>query len=278
MLCFQVVKTVLDELYARIDLPTDEQKDQLIKQRLKYLGQIYNNLPEGLQVDHSDIATRFAYIQRYVTCHANLVYQAIEGTPELGNLFDASKVHMTCLGGGPGSELVGVLKFLLVNDKNPRLHCTLYDKEKRWGECWSDLADKVGSTINIQTHCESMDVLDSDDWGSNVKYLQSDLFTMIYFLSEIEAKRAEAEPFFHNLFDKAKPGAFFLFIDNKHTKYYGWFDELIEGHSFEVIKSYTENMRIDDLKEQKVDLGVYFDKFGHPKLTANAALRFCKKV
>jgi hypothetical protein len=113
--------------------------------------------------------------------------------------------------------------------------------------------DKLNHTLEFNSHCEPMDVLDDEDWNSNVKYLESDLFSMIYFLSEIEPKKKQATPFFNNLFSNAKAGSLFLFLDNGHTYYYEWFDQLIAGHGIEVLKSPQEYTYIHDLDEQKSD-------------------------
>lgn len=277
MLCFQLVKTVLDELYERLPYSSEFQKDQAIKEKLSYLGRAYENLRGGLQIDHADLTTRFAYIYKYVTCHANLVYQTIQSAPPLQSLFNQQKVKITCIGGGPGSEIIGILKYLLELRKSPKLRFNLYDREKRWGECWNDVDDKLDLPMEFNSHCEPMDVLVEADWGSNSKYLQSDLFSMVYFLSEIETKKKEATPFFENLFTNARAGSFFLFLDNGHTYYYEWFDQLIEGRGIDVLASAEERTQIYDLDEQKSDLEVYYEKFGYPKMRANIAYRICQK-
>lgn len=277
MLCFQLVKTVLDELYERIPYGSESQKDAAIKDRMDHLGRAYENLRQGLPIDHSDITTRFAYIYRYTTCHANLVYQTIKAVKPLRTLFDQEKVKITCIGGGPGSEIIGILKYLLETKKNPKMRFTLYDREKRWGECWNDVDDKLDLPMEFNSHCEPMDVLDYNDWSSNSKYLQSDLFTMVYFLSEIETKKIGATPFLENLFTNAKSGSLFLFIDNGHRFYYEWFDQLIAKHGIDVLASAQGDTHIHDLDEEKTDLGVYYLKFGSPKLKAKIAFRVCRK-
>jgi putative SAM-dependent methyltransferase len=281
MLCFQLVKTVLDELYKRLPYESDIEKDKAIGMQIGYLRDSYKNLHLGRQINHGDITTRFAYIYTYVTCHANLVYQIIKLSPELEALFDPRsdrrRVKITCIGGGPGSELIGILKYLLKTEKQPKLGFTLYDKEKKWGECWNDVDDKLDLPMEFNSHCEPMDVLDYEDWSSNSKYLESDLFSMIYFLSEIFKKKEAATPFFENLFTNAKSGSLFLFLDNNHIDHYGWFDELIAGHRIEVLKSAQGPDRIHDWGEEKTDLEIYYKKFDPPKLTGQIAWRVCRK-
>jgi hypothetical protein len=215
MNCFQLVKSVLDELYRRVPGKRDPEKDRLINDHLKSLRTSYAQLTIKNTVDHSNLASRFAYIYRYVTSHANFVYQVILKSKALQNLFNRERVTITCIGGGPGSDFLGVIKYLERVDKKPALKCILYDKENAWGECWNDVDEKLSTQLQINTFCQTFDVTKRPSWENNSKYLSSDLFTMIYFLSEVYSLRQDAEPFFLNMFQSAKRGALFLFLDNK---------------------------------------------------------------
>ena len=84
---------------------------------LRKLEQNYAHLVYENNVDHSDLVSRFAYIYKYVTCHANLVSQTIAESDELGALFNREKVNVTCIGGGPGSDFLGILKYVLLNKR-----------------------------------------------------------------------------------------------------------------------------------------------------------------
>lgn len=95
-------------------------------------------------------------------------------------------------------------------------------------------------------------------------------------MSEVFSNKANAEPFFENLFAKAKKGAIFLYADNNSSIFHNWFDELAKKNSLTTIKSTAKDFRID-WKEEKKDLGVYYEKFGDPKLTADIAYRICQK-
>jgi hypothetical protein len=111
MNCFQLVKTVLDEIYPQIPYENEADKDNEIKKRFTYLEEKYRYLLiKDMPVDYHDPITRFAYIYRYVTCHANIVYQVINGSPILAQMFDNERVNVTCIGGGPGSDFLGILK------------------------------------------------------------------------------------------------------------------------------------------------------------------------
>jgi len=98
--CFQLIKTVLDEAYGDIPGATEREKDDAIKRELNRLGRQYRKLWKTGCLDYSDPTTRFAYIYRYVTAHANLVYNHVRSCDHLASLFDEPKVQVACIGGG----------------------------------------------------------------------------------------------------------------------------------------------------------------------------------
>ncbi|MEG4214478.1 hypothetical protein QUA27_05405 [Microcoleus sp. Pol14C6] len=277
MNCFQIIKSVLDEAYAEI--PGNEaEKDKVIKDELEDLQKKYSKLSQECNINYSDPTTRFAYIYAYVTSHSNLVCSIIQQNTVLGNLFDNQKVKVACIGGGPGSDFLGILKYLMTNKKSPNIQFHLYDREKSWAESWSDVNDKVEDLeFRISTSWLPLDVTKRDDWKSNIKYFQSDLFTMIYFMSEVFSLRDSAEEYFAHLFDRAKIGSLFLFIDNNSSHFYEWFDQLAANHKIDILRSNETNMKVP-FDEEKSDLGKYFAKFSSPKLTANVAYRIGQKI
>jgi hypothetical protein len=49
-------------------------------------------------------------------------------------------VSITCIGGGPGSDFLGIIKYLEHVEKKPALKRILYDKENAWenaGMMWT---------------------------------------------------------------------------------------------------------------------------------------------
>lgn len=127
MKCFKLIKDVLDEIYA--ELPAAD-RDARIRAELTALSKSYKTLLRAPVIDYANPAARIAYIFRYVTSHANMVYQIIDTCDELRKCLDKSRVVLTCVGGGPGSDLLGVLKYLEENGKFPQLSCWLLDRER----------------------------------------------------------------------------------------------------------------------------------------------------
>ena len=277
MNCFQLVKTVLDEIYDQIPFNSELAKDQAIINRLALMGPRYRNLLGNVSpISYDDPVTRFAYICRYVTSHANMVYTLIGSSSILSALFDFDKIDVTCIGGGPGSDLLGILKFMLNQQKSATLRCLLYDKEQAWGDSWNDVDDKLSAPFRVSTFFQPFDVALPNTWAQQTKYLNSDLFTLVYFMSEIHRVKNEAEPFFTNLFSKSKQGALFLYVDNDNSTFYDWFDAMVRQNALRVLDSNSTKLGMD-WDEEKRDLGRYYAKFGNPKLEGEVAYRICQK-
>ncbi len=276
MNCFQIIKTVLDEAYAEIP-GTDDKKDAAIQKQMTALTAEYGKLCEKGCLDYSDPARRFAYLFRYTTSHANLVFARIRESTALREVFDQKDVTISCVGGGPGSDFLGVLKYCERANKNPDLTCHLLDRDSAWGESWSDVGKKVGGSLQLTTHFNPFDVTAQEKWRVFKKHFQADFFTLIYFMSEVYALRNAATPYFNCLFGSMKGGALLLFIDNNSPEFRDWFDELATNHDLEILESAGGTMQLP-AHEEKCDLEPYKARLKRdPKLKADVAWRVVRK-
>lgn len=311
MSCFQTIKEALDVLYTRIPATSEKEKDNIIKQALNQLQDDYRSLykaskrdlddyhpfdydpfdcdlpiydGEAQGVDYSDLATKFAYVYKYVASHADIVYQLINKTPKLRELFGSDKLSVSSIGGGPGSDILGILKFAREQYQSPHINYHIYDRESSWTEVRVALIkeairDFFPKPTGYFTSLDASDMaFTNHDASSHIN-----LLTMIYFLSEVYANKDKVSPFLNYLFDNLKPGARVIFVDNGTTKdFYEWFDDIIKDHGLEPIaEEDSHNFRLGS-KEEKTHLEPYytkFSKFSHdPKLSPTIAYRICCKL
>jgi hypothetical protein len=277
---FEIVKAVLDQEYESI-LP-EKERDQKIKNALNSLGTIYGKVKTHGGPDLSDPAIRFAYIYRYTTMHANIVFETIKIEPGLQELFKSNELKISCVGGGPGSDLLGVYKYvrhrqlIKPKEKMPNMTFHLLDKEDAWGESWSDVDAMTKSTISSSTMFRIIDVCDPESWEKHKKFLHADLFTFVYFFSELFSYKQKATPFFKNLLENAKKGAKFLIIDFVDSGIASWYDGLCSSAGLKVIHEDEDTFQLS-ADEDKDSLGKYFQKFNYPKLTAKLIVRVLEK-
>lgn len=79
MTLMQLIKTVLDDLYNRIHIQSDEAKDEQIKAEIAQISREYNQLTnmKAKPINYSEASKRFAYIYKYTVAHADYIMQVI---------------------------------------------------------------------------------------------------------------------------------------------------------------------------------------------------------
>ena len=275
----QLIKLVLDDAYSSISAKTEAAKDKLIKAELETLSSEYAKLTTttAKAIDYSDPIKRFAYIFKYTVAHADYIMQIIKNEEALRRLIKASSVEVACLGGGPGSDLLGILKYMMAAAiQDTCITCYIFDKERAWGDSWSDVARVLKAPFNVYPVFQQMDVTDPTTWKSYSKFLRADLFTLSYFVSEVWKIKAKAEPFFDHCMSQMKKGSVILFVDNNDSRFVNWFDQMAARNNLQTIRAACSNLAFSN-DEEKTDLGTYFEKFGWPKRSSDAAYRIMKK-
>jgi len=271
MKCFQRAKEVLDELYLQIPCLDESSKDLLIRDELEQLRESYQKLTNGIVIDYSSVATRFAYYYRYVPAHASVVYQLLNRSDILANTFNQNSLSISCLGGGPGSEFWGMLRYREVSHRLTNIFCDMYDKEKIWSEFWnsSKVSKKVKTSKYLFPDFKYLDALNDEYCGKYYNLCHADLFTMSFFLSEIPRIETSMR-FFETLLNNAKRGSIFLLIDNTKSGTQLWFDSLVQRHNRAYFKDHIATLDQSDFvkfdvcespNDRKEHLGIFYEKF-----------------
>ena len=286
MTLFQLVKITLDALYEEAQKEYGKNTDKEITSRFKYLTKSYGDLTneEREPVDYKDPATRFAYVYKYVASHGDYVVQLLKLTRgELGAVFKDKKARVSCIGGGPGSDIIAVLKYLAdFGSKEPveKIVCYLLDREQAWADTWTELDDRLEiDHIKLSVNFQSLDVTDPDSWASQKKFLDADLFTLSYFVSEVYAlDDGVVSDFWANLFKNAKSGALFLYDDNGSDAFNEYFDKQWKKAGLELIAGESNTSWTPSYSEQASELAAYKAKFGeNPKLKGYLSYRILRK-
>lgn len=288
MNCFELMRKVLEEEYTQIS-GSEAERDALVSGALLQLTNHYRNVSNNGPANYKDRVIRLAYLYCYTTAHANLVYQLVKGLQPLSNLFDRSAVEVSCVGCGPGSDYLGILKYIMLHGKRPKLRCNMFDREPGWMESWSEVDRKVETEFQHSLSFMAFDVTKPEQWQPHTKYYRSDLFTFVYFLSELIPHEKIATAYFATLMQQAKPDALFLFIDNNVYHQYSWFDRMAKANGLCVLNHGEGPIelpsRTDPGYEQPASLGRFANKFRQPdgtgiwfpKLRASAAYRLVRK-
>lgn len=287
MTIFELVKIALDELYEEGLAEHGPKLDQVIKDRMSYLSSQYKELEDQgrKRIKYKDPATRFAYTYMYVAAHGDYLVQLLDklSSKQEGFAFKGETLRVSCLGGGPGSDVIAIIKYLMENpDEDPtKVICYLLDGEQAWADTWTEFSSSLESSLRLTTNFQPLDVTKPLSWESQKKFLQADLFTLVYFVSEVQAfDNGVVASFWKKLFDGAKSGAVFAYIDNGADAFNDYFDAQWSSRSDIKCLAKGNNVRwTPRFSEQATDLGPYLSKFGKsPKIQAWLSYRLLRKA
>lgn len=277
MKCFDVVKTVLDATYAEVP-NADSDKDSRIKKALDSMSDQYNNklMSEG-GPDFSDAMTRFGYVLRYVPAHSHWLYELIAQCPTAIDVLKSGKARVTCLGGGPGSDVVGILKYLDESGISCKLFCEIIDGCEAWKITWSDLAFQLDLDNGLHTDYVIHKVDDEGTWTSSSRIQKADIVTINFFASEIHHLET-SETYLNMMLSQTKVGAIIFVNDNRTPEVYERLDKIAAGTGHKILVSGEGLRKIYDPSESMSVLADYIKKFGASRLTGKMAWRIYQKM
>ena len=287
MTIFELVKIALDELYAEGKNIYSDSLDQKIKEQMTYLSKQYLELNKAQRtpINYKDPATRFAYVFKYVAAHGDYLVQLMERLRGVldGNLFTEEHIWVSCIGGGPGSDIIGVLKYLddyKTKENVSKIICYLLDKEQAWADTWTEFNESLNANVQLSPNFQPLDVTNKESWKLQQKFLKADIFTMSYFVSEVKAldENNLVTDFWKSIFSSAKPGALFLYTDNGHSDFNQYFDSIWKDQSMECLLTEDNKKITPRFSEQAAELGIYKNKFNQsPKLASYLSWRVLRK-
>jgi hypothetical protein len=163
---------------------------QRVRDRQNSLEEQYVNLHvEGRDpIDYSELPTQAAYIYSYALTRAAYVeeflsrHRTSHGKP----LFSRKAITVLSFGGGPASELVGLVQYLMANKGEPVTRVNYYvgDKDEEWKKCAKLVANNIDTHIEIDVNYRRLDVMDAEVM-SEIDLSGTDLVILSYLMSEL---------------------------------------------------------------------------------------------
>ena len=140
----QVVKAHVRRYAVKNDLTEVAVLKQIRAQLDKTSSQYYSE--DDPSIDYQDPLCRLGYLHRYAPVHATLfehVLRALDEIPMAHFCADKGVLNICAMGGGPGTELLGIAKYLDSPFRwmPPKIAFTVFDKVPQWSELWQPLAD-----------------------------------------------------------------------------------------------------------------------------------------
>jgi hypothetical protein len=194
---------------------------------------------ERPHIQYHDPFCRMAYLYVNVAVHAALVEEALRCSRVLADRVLASamrgqSLNVCALGGGPGSELIGLIRFVerARSLKRPvAIDFALIDRTPEWDETWHGLKEGIdgefmesyGSARAAWPAIVSRSFLPIDltrpeklaDFAT--RFSATHLFIVSYLVSELEFDLAAFKLTIECLVERTRPGAVWLFLDRNQA-------------------------------------------------------------
>lgn len=228
-------------------------------------------------INYDDPLCRSGYLYMHTAANATLFERTLRKCSELGALIRERKgeqIRICAVGGGPGTELLGLAKYLLDRRYLPAVwDFTLLDRVPHWGETWSLIAEQCELHIDQKFEEDKPRIhrsfypMDVTDPGSYEPYAwlfrKTDIFVFNYIWSENQGRMAEMGKALAALVDKAREGAYFVIIDRLEyrTKFVEKLAAAVNATGLSLIWEHKFGGRLSN-DEQSSDLGEYGKHFG----------------
>ncbi len=280
---------------------TQESLEKKVCDQLLCLKTAY--FDDSIDPDYTSDFARVGYLFRYVLTRAHIMKYALKEMEELSRVIQgdggSGTCKICCLGGGPGSEILGIAKFIedLSLPNTIHLEIVSLDKIEAWknefkiicAEIESDYRERYGSSqtkwpVTLRFACHSIDLLNVTDCDDLQGIPQQDIFIISYLISELWCGNGSRRDCFHRSFKKIVDclscGSYFLFIDRTEPKeLQEYIKQLIRDSG---LKQVTHKSKVDgrwDSNESKdLHLSDLVKAFGKPHMKWSAFFVLAKKL
>jgi hypothetical protein len=189
---------------------------------------------EDPNINYEDPFCRMAYLYMNVAVHASLVEEALGFYPQVRKLIqqrvaESRDIQIGIMGGGPGSELLGIVRYIqsLRLARPAHLDLVLVDRMREWDESWhalksgidDELKNSYGDNrgawpVSISRSFLPLDMTSVQDFAHfATRFGNIDLFLVTYLVSELKGSVAELTNVLRTLISRAHPASLVLFID-----------------------------------------------------------------
>jgi hypothetical protein len=277
---FEIVKPLLDEAGHRLSTGS-AQGNQFVIAAIPYLSDTYGDSVQAQTIDFSDGAIQYAYLYKYMAAHANFVCKALDFcSNKVLPHFTGDYLNIAVIGGGPGSEALGVAMFADDNNLRPKLNCLMCSPQAFWQATWDKLAPALSSKVNVELQHLPFDLTVAPTPEKISVIRGARIFFFVKVLSEVKNAKPAVEQSLASIITEAQSGSHFVFIDNLDVDLFRWFDAVVQQHSLVIEHSgeYFDFPIIDWQQIDKLEDHIQeIDGWHKPMMKANLAIRIVVK-
>ena len=144
----------------------------------------------------------------------------------------------------------------------------------------TELDSSLDLKFAFNTNFQQLDVTNPESWEYQTKFLQADLFTLSFFVSEVMSLDAGGvvTDFWKTVLKEAKSGSFIVYHDNGHKDFNDYFDKMWDAQNFDCLVSRDNSKIIPRFSEQSSVLNFYKEKFSqNAKIESFSSMRVLRK-
>ena len=256
-----------------------------VKEAIRRMGHEYYS-GKRPEIPFDDAVYRSAYLYQYAPANALAVEAVLNDDAKnqrliSGLLTSQQRISVCCLGGGPGSEIVGVAKWIVQQKlATTQLEVVVTDKFPQWQDQWKSVRDTLNT--DVLSGCAGsakrpplvksigfvqVDVVNPASAQLPAVRRGFDLYVVSYVVSHIYTPEglSRFHEFMRSVIDSAPKGSIFLFIDRSGPGWQTSVATLLNHPGIEISEFYSSSsMSPGDPREEKADLGVLYEGLGVP--------------
>lgn len=196
--------------------------------------------------DYRTSLKKFAYLYKYSVAHGYFIFSALctAKHAKLGWFKETNVLRIACIGGGPGSEIMGIVRYLkkrALDAADKRVVVTIYDKEPTWKGLCIALLNQIDHDCQIALKFVEMDATERATFIDQ-DYSNYDLIISSFFMSETKKLgiAAKSKAYWRHVFGSMKNGSAIVLLDyaDNDGKNWAYADGLVaEFEHFESLSS-----------------------------------------
>lgn len=271
---FETLKSVLDQAipnYCRRRGSTCGEADRLIVQYIQNTSEQHSVLEPD--INYGEPLCRLGYLYVHAGVNATLLEQTVSRSSMLSQFIcgrAGGNVSVCAVGGGPGTELLGLTKYLLLRGCSPSdIRFTVLDSVPYWSETWVQLSDASQLLLRNRFNCNTvihrefqpMDVVSADSYRSyGWLFERVNIFIYNYLLSENQIRLSDFSGAFSEMIADAASGSFFVIIDRleRNTHFRTQVREMVANSGLQVCDDIEHAGVVTD---QECAFGEYLQRF-----------------
>lgn len=169
--------------------------------------------------DYSANIKKFAYLYKYSVAHGYFTFLGLCSVKhsDLQWFKGAEKLRLACIGGGPGSEILGVVRYLKkrgLDKAGVSVEITVFDKESSWKSLCAAVLKEIDHKCDIGLKFVEIDATDKSTY-KDIEFSKFNLVISSFFLSETRklgiAEKSKA--FWRFLLGSMNVGSAILLLD-----------------------------------------------------------------